>query len=271
MPTEEAVRGRLDRSFGAEATGMGEWRTRCDPGYEATNGMFGGWTAALLLSRIAADAPSSGSASALTVHYMAAVPPDREVVIRTHPRRAGRSLSFFQAELATAEQPDEVLALATCVLSNRRESDRFEEDRMPEAPAPDTLPIFHPPGGPFGERTEVRPVYGHPAFDQATTRSASWVRELSGRAVDAIQLTYLADVGAPRIFLRRAGPRPSSTITLSIYFHATEAELRDVGDDYVLTELTGTRAESSTFGSRGSLWSRAGRQLATMEQLCWFK
>ncbi len=262
---------RLEKSFAAELVGPGEWRASTDPAYESLNGMFGGWTAALLLSRILADDRASGSASALTVHYMAPVAPDREVVIRTHLRRASRALAFFQAELAHAGEPDEVLALATCVLAKRRESDRFDEDRMPEAPAPETLEVFHPPAGPFGERTETRSVYGHPAFDQTTTRSAFWVREVSGRAVDAIQLAYMADVGAPRIFLRSPGPRPSSTITLSTYFHATDTELRAVGDDYLLAELTGTRAESSTFGSRGALWSRAGRQLATMEQLCWFK
>ena len=86
-----------------------------------------------------------------------------------------------------------------------------------------------------------------------------------------MQLAYLADAYAPRIFLCSKGPRPSSTITMSVYFHATPEELAEVGDDYVLSEAIGTRAEHATMGSQVRLWSRKGRLLATSEQLCWFR
>ena len=259
----------LDRSLGVDATGPGEWRANADPAYEATNGQFGGWSAALLLRAPLAEPRASGTPSALTIHFLSTVPPGRELSIRTELRHDGRSLSFWQAELRAKGQP-ELLGLATLVLSNRRESDRFDELRMPVAPDPESLERFRPPAGRFGERMDLRPVIGHPPFDQATTRSVFWVREETSRAVDAVQLSYLADVGAPRIFLRSSGPRPSATLTLSIYFHATAEEVAAVGDDYVLSELNGTRAEASTFGSRGELWSRQGKLLATMEQLCWF-
>ncbi len=260
----------LDRSLSVQATGPGEWQARADPAYESINGQFGGWSAALLLRALLSEPRASGTPSALTVHFLSAVPPGRELSIRTELRHGGRSLSYWQAELGEKGQP-ETLALATLVLSNRRESDRFDELRMPKAPDPETLEQFRPPAGPFGERTDIRPVIGHPPFGQTATRSVFWTREESGRAVDAVQLAYLADVGAPRIYLRSAGPRPSATLTLSIYFHATAEELAAIGDDFLLSELNGTRAQASTVGSRGELWSRQGTLLATMEQLCWFK
>ncbi len=260
----------LDLSLRVEATRPGEWQAYADPTYESINGQFGGWSAALLLRALLSESRASGTPSALTVHYLATVPPGRELSIRTELRHGSRSLSYWQAELRVTDQPDP-LALATLVLSNRRESDRFDELRMPAVPDPKSIERFRPPAGPFGERMDLRPVIGHPPFDQVATRSVFWVREESGRAIDAVQLAYLADVGAPRIFLRSSGPRPSSTLTLSIYFHATGEDLAAVGDDYILAELNGTRAEASTFGSRGELWSRQGELLATMEQLCWFK
>jgi acyl-CoA thioesterase len=155
-------------------------------------------------------------------------------------------------------------------LAKRRESDGFTDALMPAAPDPGTLPLFHPPGT-FGESSQVRPAFGHPPFNQAVTRSVAWVRETSARSLDYVQLAYLADNYAPRIYFRSQGLRPYSTVTMSVYFHASETELEELGDDYILIEATGSRAESSTVGAHASLWSRKGALLATTEQLGWFK
>jgi acyl-CoA thioesterase len=58
---------------------------------------------------------------------------------------------------------------------------------------------------------------------------------------------------------------------MSVYFYASADELAAVGDDFVLSEAVGTRAEQSIAGSQLRLWSRSGALLATSEQLCWFK
>ena len=125
--------------------------------------------------------------------------------------------------------------------------------------------------GAFGSVVDVRPTLGDDLFNQTTTRSLNWERDVSGRPMDAMQLAFLSDVGAPRIFFVSDGPRPSSTIALSIYFLATDDELAACRDDYVLNEMIGTRANAATIGSRKDLWSRDGTLLATSEQLCWFR
>lgn len=259
----------LNEAFALQASGPGEWKAHAHPGYEAIHGMFGGWTAAILLKSILDDTRVQGTAAALTAHYLKPVSPRSEVNIQTRSVGGSRSLNFWEAKLSLADH-EEPAALATIVLANRRTSDGFTDQFMPNVPDPETLPEFHPPAA-FGERTLVRPVSGHPAFNQPNSRSIAWVRETSGRAVDFLQLAYLSDVYAPRIFMKSPGPRPSSTITMSVYFHASETELHDVGDDYILTEATGTRAELSTVGSQARLWSRNRGLLATTEQLCWFK
>ena len=58
---------------------------------------------------------------------------------------------------------------------------------------------------------------------------------------------------------------------MSVYFHATPAELEAVGGDFILGEAKGRRFESGFFDQHGALWSRDGVLLATTEQLCWFK
>jgi hypothetical protein len=97
------------------------------------------------------------------------------------------------------------------------------------------------------------------------------VRETSGRTVDHLQLTYLSDARPPRSFYWSDGPRPSATLTLSVYFHATEQELASAGDDDVLSEAFGTRGARSTSEEHLRLWSRQGALLATSEQLAWYR
>ncbi len=57
---------------------------------------------------------------------------------------------------------------------------------------------------------------------------------MSGRKVDHVQLAYFADQLAPRALFWSDGPRPTATITLSVFFHATDEEINAVGDDYIL-------------------------------------
>ena len=259
----------LDASLALESAGEGQWRAVADPTREANTGMFGGWTAALLLKAVLDDPRSEGSASAITVGYVNRVPPGRALTLRSQRLGGGKSLSHWRCELS-ADGSDGICATASIVLANRRDSDQFTEVKMPEAPAPNTLPLFHPPAS-FGETMDMRIAAGANPFNQPTTRSLVWERETSGRPLDAVQLTYLSDVGWPRVFALGAGPRPSSTITLSVYIHAADNELAACGDDYILSDMIGTRVEHSTVGSRANLWSRSGALLATTEQLCWFR
>ena len=89
--------------------------------------------------------------------------------------------------------------------------------------------------------------------------------------VDHLQLAFLADHRAPRSFFWSEGPRPSSTITLSVYFHATDEELGQVGDDDLLSEAFGTRGAQSTSEEHLRLWSRQGALLATSVQMAWYR
>jgi acyl-CoA thioesterase len=261
----------LDESLRLAPAAPHAWTASADPRRVASTGMFGGWTAALLLRAVQADAAESdpGSPASLSVHYVSAIAPGSALALRTRFVGGTRALSTWQVELAIegAEAP---AALGTVVLARRRETFAFTEAAMPEVPPPDGLPVVHPPGT-FGERCNMRPIRGFPPFAQPDARTLLWVRETSGRALDALQLAYLADNYPPRSWPRRTEPGPYSTITLSVFFHATDAELAALGDDDVLIDATASRAESATVGAQARLWSRGGVLLATTEQLGWFR
>jgi acyl-CoA thioesterase len=257
----------LEASLAIERTGQGLWSAVASPAYEANSGTFGGWTAALLLKAVLSEAEATGSASAMTVNFVNRVVPDAALQLRTAWLGGGRSLAHWRCDMLS---DGILLATAAVVLANRRASSAHTESNMPEAPPPAGFNPADVPGA-LGARVDIRPTLGDGLFNQTTTRSLNWERETSGRPMDAIQIAFLSDAGAPRIFYVSDGPRPSSTITLSIYFHATTAELEACGDDYILSDMIGTRAEAATMASRKDMWSREGTLLATTEQLCWFR
>jgi acyl-CoA thioesterase len=249
-------------------TGANEWTIRAAPEREANTGMFGGWTAAVLAKAALSHDEAEGTPVSITANFIARVVPGTDVRLRASLLGGGRSLKTWRSEAFDAAGA--LLATATLVTANRRESDRFLECAMPSAPAPETIDMAHPPGR-FGEAIDIRPVIGFPPFGQKNTRTLSWVRDLPADTLDHLGLVYLADVTPPRIFLISEGPRPSSTVTMSVYFYASDAELAEVGTDYILSEVAGVRAEGSTNGLTMRLWSRTGALLATSEQLCWFR
>ena len=258
----------LDEALSLRPSSDGGWFAFADPRYESANAMFGGWTAAIALHAVSLSDQGTARPSALTVNYIDRVDPGTDLVIRAHRVGAGQSISHWRAGLMTADE-GRLLAQAMAVLTTRRVTDGHTEPDMPRAQDPETLAVVHPPW-PQGERTEHRSV-SDPIFRHETTLSLSWVRDITGRVVDHLQLAYLADCYGPRCFYWSDGPRPHATVTLSAYFHATEEELAAVGDDYVLNEAVGTRGVDSTSGQQARLWSRQGALLATTEQLAWYR
>ena len=203
----------------------------------------------------------------MTINFVGSIPAGADVAVEVERVGGGRSIQHWRAVVRNVGESD-VLATAMVVLAERRTTDPHVELTMPQAPDPATLEQIHAPP-PQGLQTEIRLVSGE--YASGSTAGSMWVRDVSGRALDHLHLAYLADQYAPRSFFWGVGLRPSATITMSIYFHATAEEISAVGTDYILNEAVGTRGESSTSGQQARLWSRDGTLLATSEQLCWYR
>jgi acyl-CoA thioesterase len=232
--------------------------------------MFGGWTTAVALRAVCESADGDATPAAITINFVSKLEPDTDLLIRTRRVGGGRSVSYWQSEVTTSDS-EATLAIASVVLAARRDTDGHVEVEMPKAPDPATLETTYPAPGPFGERASLRPIVGAHPRDRQSTHSTSWVRETSGRTVDHLQLAFLSDHREPRSFFWSDGPRPSTTLSLSVYFHATPDELTAVGDDDVLSEAFGTRGAESTSEEHVRLWSRQGALLATSIQMDWYR
>lgn len=181
----------FDETSQLRSDGNHVWVGFADPRQEATTGMFGGWKAALLLRAVLSDANDQGSPSTLMIHFIKAVKAGSEVKIRTKNVGGGRSLSIWQAELQLVGE-EGVAAIATVVLSKRRESHGFTDMFMPSAPRPETLAEVQA-FGKWGPLNTFRPSRGAPPFNQPDTRSLIWLRDRSGRPLDVLHLAYHSD------------------------------------------------------------------------------
>ena len=182
--------------------GPGEWRATADPRYESTNAMFGGWTSAVLLRAMMSSEATEAKPSAITVNYIVKVDIGSDVAIRTCRIGGGRSVMHWRAELAAG---DTVCAHATAVLTVRRDTDNHTDWSMPDVGEPDSYRTSTRPE-PRANGCLHRAVSGYPSFGRDDTTSRAWVRDLTGRPVDHLQLAFLADSYAPRSYFWANGP-----------------------------------------------------------------
>ncbi len=256
--------------FDLKPAGEGRWAANADPRYWNALGPWGGWTAGVLLQAVQREPNASGAPVAMTLNLMSGFE-QSGVEISTRLVRKGRSLEFWLVELSQGES---VCAQAMVTLAQRRETEHFLEMPMPPAPMPENIAPPAPREGmrlAFGAMFESRPVKGYPPSGDGDTESVSWTRHVGPRKLDHVLLAMYADLFPPRIFYKGLGFRPVSTVSMNVYFHATQTEIDAVGEDFILAQAAARRGGGGFNDQLGALWRRDGVLLATTEQLIWFK
>jgi acyl-CoA thioesterase len=250
------------------------WAGEADPAYGhiGGNGRFGGWTAAALLRAAMLEPGDRGEPLSLTVLFTDGIG-DGRIAISTRLLRAGARLQFWRSEVA---QRDKLCAHAQATFGMRRETIGYTDAVMPAAAAPESLaPNPAPFPVPFIQQFDARwitPLPLEPSSDPAApTRSMFWLRDVHGRAIDYVLLAAMADFAPPRVAWKRRRMVQSSTVSMTTHFHATPAELAEVGSDFVLSEVACRRCEGGYFDHELKLWSRSGALLATSEQVAAFR
>jgi len=250
------------------------WAGDADPNYGHLGGAgrFGGWTAATLLRAAMLEPGDRGEPLSLTVLFTDGIG-DGPIEVSTRLLRAGARLQFWRSEIS---QRGKLCAHAQATFGYRRETTRYTDAVMPEAPPPEDVSL-NPNTFPvpfiqqFGARW-VTPLPMDPRVDsQAPTRSIFWVRDVNGRSIDYVLLAAMADFAPPRVAWKRKRMTQSSTVSMTTHFHATPEELEQVGSDYVLSDVQCRRCEGGYFDHELKIWSRSGALLATSEQVAAFR
>ena len=197
------------------ADGDGRWLAHADPDHQSITGMFGGWTAGVLLGAVIRTADGTAMPSAMTVNYIGPISPDDDVVVTVEHLGGGRSINQWRADVRPVAG-DALFATAVVALTHRRPSTPHQQLQMPDAPDPDSQKRIYAPS-PQGLHSDLRHVSGSWNYESGDSRDSMWVRDVSGRPLDHLQLAYFADQYAPRSFFFGGGPGPSATISMSVY------------------------------------------------------
>ena len=250
----------------------GRWTTVAGPEWSNPGGgLWGGYAIGLFIRVLEAEPEATGEALSLTLTYAAALP-SGPLDIRTRRIRQGGSIGVWEVELL-AQGSDQVGVHGIVTLARRPTTPTFAFAAMPEAPAPETLPS--PPN-------MAAPLhYGASAFERRTlevfppeatgdSRTLAWVRARA-EPLDKALLGMVTDNSAPRAMYALGRTIRTTTLTLTVYLHATSEELAEIGHDFILVECEGRVGGGGASDERSNYWSRAGKLLATSEQLAWYR
>lgn len=250
----------------------GRWSTFAGPEWSNRNGgLWGGYAIGAAIRVLDAEPEAVGEPLSLTLTYASGLP-SGAVAVRTRRLRQGGSIGVWEVEFSPAGS-DAVAVHAIVTLARRPVTPAFAFASMPPAPPPETCPIREVPEGLSNHAAtsfEWRTISGYPAEPGAGSRSLGWAR--SSRApLDKARLGMLTDNSPPRVFYALGPAVMSTTLTLTVYLHATADELAEVGDDFILVDYDGRVGGGGASDERSNYWSRSGRLLATSEQLAWYR
>lgn len=155
--------GDLERALALNRVDDRHWSVVADPDHESVNAMYGGWTVGVMLGAVE-QAAMGGDAtpSAITANFVKRIEPGSEVGISVRRLDGSRSVSHWLAEMSSLGGA-ETLAISSIVLSAPRPSDGHMQATMPDAPDPETLEVFHPPGS-QGAQVVMRPHHRIPSL-----------------------------------------------------------------------------------------------------------
>jgi Thioesterase-like superfamily len=238
-------------------------------------GPFGGYIAALFMRAIMMDARRLGPPVAQTVNYCAPMVKgafDIVVILQ----RSGKATQHWSLEL---HQAGIVAATASVVCANRRATFAHAVTKPPVVPAAAEVAV-----SPRNDRLpwlnsyEFRFIEGGPTFnaprpagDLGSSVTRLWLKDHPERVLDFVALAGLADCFILRLVQMRGVLVPMSTVSMTTYFHADEAELAAQATAPLLGVADAKRFSGNFHDQSMDLWGNSGRLLATGMQTVWYK
>jgi len=248
------------------------WLARTSEPYWNMIGPFGGLIAALMFKSAYAHSDREGEPVALTVNFCAAVARG-EMRIAARPARTNRSTQHWTMEML---QDGECVASATAMFGKRPDTFAHRPAQPPAAPPFESLSRLPPPDAGWIERYDLRFADGSLGWrgddqEPASARSTLWIASDPPRPMDFVGLAALTDIFFGRIIHVRKRMVPFGTVSLTSYFHATEADLAELGSDPVLGTADARIFDRGFHDQSAELWSGNGQLLATSHQLVYYR
>ena len=161
----------------------------------------------------------------------------------------------------------------------RRATWSHQAAKAPAAAAPESLAVLSTQGMmAWLQRYQFRFALGSPVRpgsipnpEPQSALSHVWVNDWPTRPLDFLALAAICDTSFARIFHVRAAMVPIGTVSMTIYFHADADEVAAQGVQPVLAVSDAKVFEKGYFDQTAEIWSRAGRLLASSQQIVYYR
>ncbi|OWW18618.1 acyl-CoA thioesterase [Noviherbaspirillum denitrificans] len=231
---------------------------------------FGGTTVAALMQAMLSHPRRLGDPLALTVNFAGPIRKG-EFMVRVHPVRTGRSTQHWLMEIRQGDDAEPVIT-GTAVFAARRDAWSDTESTLPPVSAPEGIERYASPAKvPFLDRYDVRYVDCDPLAGGSESDTQCWISDVPPRALDFPSIAAHCDTFIPRIFVRKGGPTPIATVTLTINFHADSEALAKVEGHHTFATAKANAFNGGYYDQEGKVWSRNGILLATTHQMVWYR
>jgi acyl-CoA thioesterase len=267
----------LDAATKLETVGdksLGVFLGATSDAYWNFTGPFGGATAATLLQGAMQHPKRQNLPLAMTINYCAPVAKGA-FEVHVASKRTNRSTQHFSVEMT--QGPDTIVT-ATLVFAARPEGFALTSGKMPVVAVPEKI---EPPKAKaplaWVDRFDMRFASGFPVMrkdDSAplgSARTEVWMRDNPVRKMDFISLMNMSDAFFARPFHVLGRLILVGTVSMTTYFHCDEADLAEVGEDYVLGVADASIFAKGYADQSAWLWSRKGKLLATSQQILYFR
>lgn len=254
----------FDADTSVTALGDHRYATTLLDRWNIVAGPNGGYLAALIARAMtnSIDEPNRGLRS-LTVHYLAR-PEFDDVEIVVDIIRAGRSLSTVQA---TMTQGDRAICSSIAAFSVPWESK--ESWALPISGHTADEPLAA--GGPspaVAQNWSGRPIVDAPFFSgEGSARVGQWIRAVTPRPLDAIELVAIADALPPAGFPKMTQGAAMPTVDLTVHIRASLPLVDPPTDARVYAECNTHHVADGFADEDCHIWSSDGRLLAQSRQL----
>lgn len=260
----------FDLAIALERTGGDLFAGHTSEHYWNAISPFGGTTVATLLQAILAHPERLGDPLAMTVNFAG---PIRKggFTVRVHPVRTSRSTQHWQMEIRQDDEAEPAIT-GTAVFAVRREAWSDTESAMPRVAAPETLARYPSPANvPFLGMYDMRYADCDPLEGGNGSATQCWISDVPPRRLDFASIAAHCDTFIPRLFVRKGGPTPISTITLTINFHVDGAALEKMDGHHTFARAKANAFNGGYYDQEGQVWARNGSLLATTHQMVWYR
>lgn len=188
-------------------------------------------------------------------------------------RESKRQTDFWSVVISDAAEEGRQLAVAEIVAGSRRNHDLTYDPPLPAYKQPeDCVRMRNNPLSPrWLDRYELMLSSGKPFTKNPTPNAVTLIREDDHRPPDTMSITAILDASMPRVFFITDTARMASTLSMSSHIYASDAEIADIGSDFMILEADSAAVRHGLSNEEVRLFRRDGLLIATSYQTAVFK